>query len=150
MRIRDYRPSDLQTLYQIDNACFPPGIAYPKYELTRFVSMPGARTWVMESSEGIVGFLIACHESRDAVHIVTIDVVEAYRRKGIGRALMDAAEGWAAKQKARVIYLETADDNLNAQRFYQARGYSLVEREEGYYSNGQAAWLMAKSLASSY
>lgn len=146
MRIRNYRPTDIQTLYQIDHACFPPGIAYPKQELMRFISMRGARTWVIESSEGIVGFLIACHESRDAVHIVTIDVVESARRKGVGRALMDVAEDWAAGQKAKMVYLETADDNLIAQRFYEARGYFLVEKVDEYYSNGQAAWVMAKSL----
>lgn len=45
-----------------------------------------------------------------------------------------------------MIYLETAEDNLIAQRFYQARGYAKVQRVEGYYANGQAAWVMAKTL----
>lgn len=146
MRIRNYRPSDLQTLYQIDHACFPPGIAYPKHELIHFLSMRGARAWVAESADETVGFLIACREAQDAVHIVTIDVVDSARRQGVGRALMDDAEIWAKAQEAKVIYLETAEDNLVAHRFYEARGYVRVEKVEGYYSNGQAAWVMAKDL----
>jgi ribosomal-protein-alanine N-acetyltransferase len=146
MRIRSYRPTDLQVLYQIDHACFPPGIAYPKHELMHFIAMHGARTWVAESGDDTVGFLIACPESQGAIHIVTIDVVASSRRQGVGRALMDAAEMWAGAQKANAIYLETAEDNLIAQRFYEARGYFRVEKVEGYYSNGQAAWVMAKDL----
>ena len=146
MRIRNYRPSDLQTLYQIDQVCFPPGIAYPKNELAAFIAMRGSRTWVAEADGERIGFLIACPESRSAVHIVTIDVVAANRRKGVGRALMDAAEQWASDQRTRVIYLETSEDNLIAQRFYEARGYRRVERIDEYYSNGQAAWVMAKNL----
>ena len=146
MRIRNYRPTDLQILYQIDHACFPPGIAYPKHELTQFITMHGARTWVAESGGDTVGFLITCPESQGAVHIVTIDVVASARRQGVGRALMDAAENWARAQKAKAIYLETAEDNLIAQRFYEARGYYRVEKVEGYYSNGQAAWVMTKGL----
>ena len=146
MRIRNYRPTDLQILYQIDHACFPPGIAYPKHELMQFIAMHGACTWVAESGDDTVGFLIACPESQGAIHIVTIDVVASSRRQGVGKALMDAAEMWAGAQKANVIYLETAEDNLIAQRFYEARGYFRVEKVEGYYSNGQAAWVMAKDL----
>lgn len=146
MRIRNYRPSDLQTLFEIDQACFPPGIAYPKNELRNFIAQRGSRTWVAEAGKETIGFLIACRESEESAHVVTIDVVESSRRKGVGAALMDAAEGWAGKMRVEFLYLETAEDNLVAQRFYQARGYFKVERVEGYYADGGAAWVMAKRL----
>jgi ribosomal protein S18 acetylase RimI-like enzyme len=146
MRIRNYRPSDLHTLYKIDQICFPPGIAYPMSELVHFITQRGSRTWVAEAGDGIIGFLIATLEAKDTAHIVTIDVVATSRRKGVGRALMDAAENWAGKKRVKVLYLETAEDNFIAQRFYQARGYLQVERIDGYYSTGGAAWVMAKTL----
>lgn len=146
MRIRNYRPTDLGTLHQIDQACFPRGIAYSKREIARFISLRGSRTWVAELADEAVGFLIACRESREAAHIVTIDVVAARRRMGIGRALMDAAESWAAEQGVQILYLETAEDNLIAQRFYQTRGYAKVETIDGYYADGTAAWVMMKTL----
>ncbi|MBI4164773.1 MAG: GNAT family N-acetyltransferase [Acidobacteria bacterium] len=146
MRIRNYRPADLQTLYKIDQVCFPPGIAYPKSELMRFITERNSRTWVAESGDDIIGFLIASLEAEDTAHIVTIDVVASSRRKGVGKALMGAAEDWAREQRATVLYLETAEGNIAAQRFYRARGYLKVEKVVGYYSNGAAAWVMAKRL----
>ncbi len=146
MRIRNYRPTDLETLHQIDQACFPRGIAYSKSEIARFTSLRSSRTWVAEVDGEAAGFLIACRESPEAAHIVTIDVVAARRRMGIGRALMEAAESWAAGHGIRILYLETAEDNLIAQRFYMTRGYAKVETIDGYYADGTAAWVMAKRL----
>ena len=113
-----------------------------------FITERRSRTWVAEAGEDIIGFLIASLEAEDTAHFVTIDVVASSRRKGVGRALMEAAEGWAKEKRVKILYLETAEDNLIAQRFYQARGYLQVERIDGYYSNGGAAWVMAKRLNS--
>lgn len=147
-RIRPYRPQDFETLFHIDQACFPPGIAYPRSELRRFLNLSGSCAWVAESGNETVGFLIACLESKKIVHIVTIDVVDAWRRKGIGGALMNIAEEWGRKRQAFLLYLETGEENVVAHKFYKARGYSIVERVDGYYSDGTAAWIMAKSLKS--
>ena len=146
MRIRTYRPPDLSTLYKIDQACFPPGVSYSKAEIARFIAARGSHAWVAEIDNETTGFLIAGRESQEAVRIVTIDVVAVWRRKGIGRALMDAAEAWAAELGASVLYLETAEDNMAAQRFYQTRGYVKVETVEDYYADGAAAWVMAKRM----
>jgi ribosomal-protein-alanine N-acetyltransferase len=146
MRLRTFQPSDLPVLYEIDQACFPPGVSYAKSELSRFVSQRGSRTWIAEEGGEVAGFLIAGRAGRSVAHIVTIDVRAKWRRRGVGRNLMDVVEKWAGDQKLELIYLETAEDNLIAQRFYQARGYSKVQRVERYYANGQAAWVMAKTL----
>lgn len=147
MQLRPYRPSDLQTLYKIDQACFPPGVSYSRKELASFIGSRNSRTWVAEASEGIVGFLVADRQPQQVGHIITVDVVVEQRRRGVGARLMDAAEDWAKDAGLRLIYLETAEDNLVAQRFYEARGYAKTEKLEGYYSNGTAAWVMVKRLS---
>jgi ribosomal-protein-alanine N-acetyltransferase len=144
MELRPFRPSDLQTLYEIDQACFPPEISYSLSELEAFVTHPGSMTWTAEDGGEITGFLVAQSEADRIGHIITIDVVEAWRRCGVGRALMDAAERWATEQHLRMIYLETAEDNLAAQRFYKKYGYAKVEKLEEYYPHGGAAWIMVK------
>ena len=149
MRLRAYRAKDLPTLYEIDHACFPPGIAYSRTELAGFIGHHLSQTWIAEEeeSEMITGFLIATREPRKILHIVTIDVVEASRRSGVGSLLMDAAEAWAWANKLRRIGLETAENNLGAQRFYEARGYAKIDKLDGYYPNGVAAWVMVKDLS---
>jgi ribosomal-protein-alanine N-acetyltransferase len=146
MRLRPFRPDDLQTLYEIDQACFVPGISYSRKELVAFISHRQSQTWVAEEAAQITGFLIAHREPRKILHIVTIDVLKAWRRRGVGSLLMDAAEQWAGGQHLRMIGLEVAGDNTAAQKFYEARGYTKVEEIEHYYSDGTDAWVMVKEL----
>jgi len=149
MLLREFRQTDFETLYRIDQACFPPRVSYSRGELAAFIRHPSAATWIAEDNREIVGFLIADREEKGAAHIVTIDVVEGRRRSGVGKALMDAVETWATRQGLRLIHLETAESNGGAQAFYQGRGYRKLETIEDYYADGQAAWVMVKSLAKS-
>ena len=146
MRIRYFQPSDLPVLSKIDRACFPPEVSYSQEELAAFIAHRSARTWVAENEGSIVGFVVASREPVRIGHIITIDVVEGRRRRGAGRELMNTAEDWARKAGLQMIYLETAEDNLAAQAFYEGRGYRKVDKVEHYYSNGQAAWVMVKHL----
>ena len=54
-------------------------------------------------------------------------VVEAARRQGIARALMNAAGEWAKAQGAARLDLETARDNAPGQALYKDLGYELDE-----------------------
>ena len=146
MILRSFRPADLQTLFEIDQDCFIPGISYTHDELRAFIGHRHSQTWVAEEAGAIVGFLIANREPRKILHIITIDVVKAVRRRGVGSLLMDAAEQWARDQGLRLIGLETAQDNVAAQRFYQARGYRKVDEIPRYYADGTNAWVMVKEL----
>jgi ribosomal-protein-alanine N-acetyltransferase len=145
-RLRTYRPADFEILYEIDQKCFPPGIAYGRGELASFIASPHAMTWVAEVRGAVVGFVIAERENEKIGHVVTIDVIEQWRHRGVGRELMNTAEDWACRMGAQFMYLETAEDNLPAQRFYEARGYERLEKIESYYASGQAAWVMVKWL----
>jgi [ribosomal protein S18]-alanine N-acetyltransferase len=149
MQLREFRQTDFETLYRIDHACFPPGVSYSRGELAAFIRHPSAATWIAEENNEIIGFLIADREEKGAAHIVTIDVVEGRRRSGVGKALMDEVEAWAKRGGLRLIHLETAESNDGAQAFYQARGYRKLQTIEDYYADGEAAWVMVKSLAES-
>ena len=146
MLIRDFQPSDLPALSKIDQECFPPGISYSREELAAYIAHRSARTWVAENEGSIVGFVVASREPARVGHIITIDILEGWRRRGAGTDLMDAAEDWARKARLQAIYLETAEENVAAQSFYEARGYRKVELVDRYYSDGQAAWVMVKNL----
>jgi [ribosomal protein S18]-alanine N-acetyltransferase len=146
MLLRPYRATDFETLLQIDQECFPPGISYSRYELESFLGHRLSRAWVAEDGNAAAGFIIAMREPQRVGHIITIDVLASARRRGVGSLMMDAAESWAKEARLKLMYLETADDNDVAQRFYSVRDYLKVERIENYYANGAAAWVMAKRL----
>jgi ribosomal-protein-alanine N-acetyltransferase len=146
MHLRDVRSEDLETLYRIDQACFAPGISYSRQALSEFVGNRRSRTWVAEEKGEAVGFLIAERQAHKAAHIVTIDVVESWRRRNVGSLLMDAAEDWAREHKLVLVYLEAAENNLPALDFYEARGYRKVDHVPNYYADGAAALIMLKWL----
>jgi ribosomal-protein-alanine N-acetyltransferase len=148
MHLRAFHPEDLETLFIIDQACFPPGISYSREELSGFISQRRGRTWVAEEEGEIAGFLVAGRQTRKAGHIVTIDVLERWRRRKVGSLLMDAVEDWAREQNLLFIYLEAQEDNTAAHAFYEARNYRRVDRVENYYPDGTAAWVMLKWLRS--
>ena len=146
MSLRPFRPDDLEVLYRIDQACFPPGVSYSRQELAAFITRRSSKTWVAVAGDQVIGFLVADRAPQSVGHIITIDVAEHWRRRNVGTLLMDAAEYWVSTQKLRFVYLETAEDNLKAQAFYEKRGYVTLKRIARYYSNGAAAWVMVKAL----
>ena len=146
LKLRAYREADFAELHRIDTACFAPGICYTQTELREFLTAPDSFTRIAEIGGNIVGFVIAYLELPDLGHIVTLDVLMEWRRRRVGMRLMDAAEEWLRKREARLVYLETAEDNHAAQRFYKTRGFRTLHKIARYYADGNSALLMGKSL----
>jgi len=94
----------------------------------------------------IAGFIIAAQQKRHG-HIVTIDVVEAHRRAGVGASLLRRAEARLRKRGAREMWLETATHNESAIAFWQKHGYRTRGRIRNYYPGGLDAFSMSKPLA---
>jgi len=147
--LRDFRPEDFETLWNIDQLCFAPGIAYSRRELSIYIRRRGAFTVVVEKASPkneIVGFIVA-ESSRRLGHIISIDVLPDARRFGIGSKLLIAAEERLAINGCKAVVLETAVDNLSALSFYKRHLYHVVSTEPRYYSNGTDALVLEKELA---
>jgi DNA-3-methyladenine glycosylase I len=50
-----------------------------------------------------------------------------FEGQGIGSALVEAVRKFAIENDARRLWLITTNDNINALRFYQKRGFELVK-----------------------
>jgi GNAT superfamily N-acetyltransferase len=62
-----------------------------------------------------------------------IRVAPTFRSRGIGRALVEAAETWALARRCSELMVETQNINVPACRFYEALGFQLrVVREHAY------------------
>jgi len=162
-RIRAFRKADFETLWRIDQACFDPQLAYSRPELAFYMRRSTSFTLVAESlandgplapgrdatadqAQAIIGFIVA-ENPRQTGHIITIDVIKAARRFGVGSALLAAAEDRLREDGAIGVELETAVNNEAAIRFYKQKGYFVEKTVRGYYSNGLDALVMGKDLA---
>ncbi len=143
-------PADFERLYEIDQACFPPGISYSRRELAYYMTMRGTFTLVAETKAKkpeIAGFIVGQKGPRGMGHIVTIDTIEKYRRGGLGTLLMDAVEKRLKAAGCHAIILETAVDNAPAIAFYKRLGYFVLKTLPRYYQGRIDAFLMAKRIA---
>ena len=164
--IRDFQPADFDTLWQIDQDCFPPGISYSRAELSSyirrrasftFLAVPAATTETDSqklkknsppnptANIPIAGFIVA-EAVRASGHIITIDVVASARRSGVGSLLLHATEDRLRAAHCRSVVLETAVDNIPALKFYKLHGYSVIKTHPRYYSNGVDALVLEKNL----
>jgi ribosomal-protein-alanine N-acetyltransferase len=144
-----FNASDFESIYKIDQACYPRGIAYSRGTLTEFLTLPGAICLVARiggrSDAEAAGFIIGESAGEDA-RIITIDVLEAHRRAGVGTGLLRAIEERLAARGARRIELETATSNAAGVAFWERHGYRKTGVLRGYYLGRLDAWKMRKTL----
>ena len=149
LTLRNSSPGDFETLYAIDQACYPRGIAYSRRILKCFLALEGAACVVAQMKQEpkplTVGFIIA-EADRSEGHIVTLDVVGDHRRAGVGTALLREMERRLAAQGIQRVSLEAAVSNDAAVSFWQRHGYRSVGRIRGYYLGRIDAFEMTKSL----
>jgi len=145
--IRDFKAEDFEALWRLDQECFPPGISYSRQELKVYIRGRESFTLVAsDQSNQIAGFIVV-HGGMTG-HVITIDVMAAARRSGVGSLLLQAAEERLRADGSSAVGLETAVDNLAALSFYKRHGYSVIRTWPRYYSNGVDALVLNKELAS--
>jgi len=77
-------------------------------------------------------------------HIVSISVLAANRRQGIGTKLVQQAiEALITKYNAKEVILEVRINNEPAIRLYESLGFTRNRTLKAYYRNGDAAILMS-------
>ena len=117
-----------------------------------FGKQPGAEIWSESSLAGLLvtpgclglialgggqplGFGLARVAAGEA-EILSLGVLPAARRLGLGRALLDALVAQAATHGMQEVFLEVAADNPAGIGLYEAAGFRRVGRRAGYYPRG--------------
>lgn len=145
--LREGGRGDLERLWTLDQLCFEPGIAYSRRELRRFLGLASAVCVVAEIGRTLCGFALAYSEPRDLAHVVTLDVHPAFRRRGLGRRLIESVLERSAATGAKRAALEVDVRNAGAIAFYGVLGFRESARLPSYYGPGQDAFEMRKDLA---
>ena len=150
--LRPYHAADFERLWQIDQACFDPGIAYSQMELSGFITRRNAITLVAQhipANQGdaaIAGFAIA-HPYKKHGRILTLDVLPEARRSGLGSSLLNECETRMRQRGCTEVYLETAVNNEAALKLYHKQGYRILRTLPAYYhATGLDAFLLGKEL----
>lgn len=99
-----------------------------------------------DGEEQVLGYVVfwLVH---DEVHVLNVATSLEVRRRGVGRALMAAAEDAGRARGARVSTLEVRRSNTAALALYQAIGYRQAGVRPNYYAEEREdAIVMVKTL----
>ncbi|ABM80831.1 ribosomal protein S18-alanine N-acetyltransferase [Hyperthermus butylicus] len=153
--VRRARPEDLPKVIMINKVTLPEH--YPEWFWREHLEKWGEAFFVAEVDGEVVGYVMTRVEygppfvAKGLIvkkgHIVSIAVLEGYRRRGIGRALMEAAmEALKTRYGCKEVYLEVRVSNNPAIRLYEKLGFKKVKVLHMYYLDGEDAYLMAREL----
>jgi len=120
----------------------------PGFSLATEASRAWARIWVARPHAGghAIGFLVSWHVA-DELHILSVAVEPRLFRRGIGRALMNAALDYGRREKVRLVLLEVRRSNRPAIKLYRGLAFSAMGLRPAYYADtGEDAVEMALTL----
>lgn len=140
--IRRAGPFDIPALALIHAAAFPPGEAWSAAILAGHLGIPGVFAMLAEP-----GGMIVARVAADEAEILTLAVLPAARRSGIGRGLIQAAEDFAAAAGARRMFLEVSTANAAARALYAGLGFTQLGHRPAYYPDGHDALVLSHALA---
>jgi len=145
--IEDASIRHLDELFSIETECFKKE-AFTRQQIARLLTDYSCIGIIAKENSQVVGFCIASiyYERSSMVgHILTIDVLPAFRRKDIGARLLQEIEGLLRNKSAKSMCLEVREDNAAAMALYQKMGYSRIGKLRNYYGNAHGIY-MGKQL----
>lgn len=101
----------------------------------RLLDAPGCFALLARAAGHAAGLVLA-RVAADECEILWLLVVPTWRRRGIGRSLLQSALQTAASLGARTAYLEVAEANRAAVELYRAEGFQPCGRRRAYYESG--------------
>ena len=134
--IRPFSPHDLEFILQIENESFPKS----PYNWTTFLNLHTLypETFLVyvgtnhgQKGEKILGYIVFSQDG----HILSIAVQPRYRRKGIGKKLLQRAMKTSPLKK---VWAEVRRNNQRAQTFYDKMGFQTIGVVPNYYGNEDA------------
>lgn len=139
---------DLDAIAEINGICSMESL--DRAHLERFIFDSAYRTVFLKCSDGeiIAGYVgLIGVDGENTREIDSIAVLPEYRRRGIGRLLLEEAEQEAKSDGAESVFLEVRAGNTPALSLYSSMGYRSEYVRKNYYSSpAEDAVVMMKKL----
>jgi ribosomal-protein-alanine N-acetyltransferase len=152
--LRKFVPDDLQGVMQINRVCLPEN--YTDFFFVDLHQRFPETFIVAEENEKIVGYIMCRIEVGLSNfgfgglirkgHVVSIAVLPQSRRKGVAQAIITRALEGMQYYKAKQCFLEVRVTNEAGVSLYKKIGFEITRTINGYYSDGEDAYVMTKRL----
>lgn len=152
--LRKFVPDDLQGVMQINRVCLPEN--YTDFFFVDLHQRFPETFIVAEENKKLVGYIMCRIEVGLSNygfgglvrkgHVVSIAVLPENRRKGVAQALINRALEGMQYYKAKQCFLEVRVTNEAAVSLYKKLGFEITRTINGYYSDGEDAYVMTKRV----
>lgn len=146
--LRPLRLTDIRAVYSLEREIFPKD-AYTYPDLVVLLLTPGmVNLKAVDGGGSFLGFVAVADvwlPLRPA-WIITLGVAQSVQNRGIGGALLSAAE---SRLRAGRVRLTVRKSNVSAIHLYEKSGYRLDHVEYRYYTDGEDGLVMEKTLSAS-
>jgi len=148
LRFRRMAPADLARVVEIEKDGFrhPWSAQLLERELSHAWSTVLLAVEDLPRGEAVVGFVVfwLVH---DELHVLNLATAREARRRGVGRALMEAATASGRARGATLATLEVRRSNVAALELYRGLGYRQAGIRANYYADeGEDAIVMVRDL----
>lgn len=132
--IRAFAASDAARVAKLEHVLFdvPYDEPWSRETIAAYADLPHLEGWVAVDESGILGYLFAT-VVLDEANIDNLGVRPENRRMGIATELLDHVITRFRKRGVKSVWLEVAEPNGAARRFYEGAGFAVVYRRPGYY-----------------
>jgi ribosomal-protein-alanine N-acetyltransferase len=141
--IRAFKPGDLADVMELDREVFG---GYDPMVFTTFYEYYPRTTLVAESLGNVVGFVLGFKHTPLEGRVFWLAVKPGYQSRGVGRRLLTAILKLFRMMGSMSATLEVRISNAKAQALYTSMGFVMTGISPGYYSDGEAAIIMKRSL----
>ena len=121
------------------------GWKYAPERLRRLLRDESKNVVVARAGNALAGFGIMTYGD-DTANLDLLGVKPRYRRRGVGRQIVDWLEGVALTAGVVSVFVQVRKLNHGAIRFYEKLDYRRIEEIRGYYRGKETAVVMGKSI----
>ncbi|HEX4600948.1 MAG TPA: ribosomal protein S18-alanine N-acetyltransferase [Gemmatimonadales bacterium] len=89
--------------------------------------------FLVAEERGVVAGYVVGQWVADEGEILNLGVAPGHRRRGVGRALVEAMLARCGERGVTTVYLEVRESNTGARRLYDTLGFREVARRARYY-----------------
>lgn len=144
MIIRKMTLQDAPAVADLEKLCFSD--PWSEKSIASEVNNP-LSYWLVAEENGEIAGYVGSQSVLDAADMMNLAVNPDYRRKGIGKALIDALTQHLMENNVIALLLEVRVSNLPAIALYEKLGFVQVGRRPKYYHNPREdALILRKEL----
>ena len=144
MLVRPFSPTDVPWILEIVRTSlgetYPPSLYLTIHNLWREGFL------VLQVDGVIVAFVATVPAGEKVARVLMLAVMPSKRRMGYGHRLMGELYATSIARGYDTIILEVRKSNREAIGFYERQGFALAGEINNFYSNGEDAYKMSKTL----